>query len=128
VFSFTSPITFPGVASVIDVSGGVAGSAVATASGSDVHVSLTGILDNKRVTVSLANVNASGLYSSAAIAFLVGDADATRSVTSSDVVAIKARSGQSIDASTFHLDANASGAVTSSDILAAKGRLGLNTP
>ena len=60
--------------------------------------------------------------------FLVGDVNNTRSVNSSDISAVKARSGQTTSALNFMFDVNASGAINSSDISAVKARSGLVLP
>ena len=101
--------------------------ATSVASGKDVVVTLTGVPDNHRVTVTVSGVNgASG--GSASMGFLVGDVNNTRSVNSSDISGVKARSGQATTALNFMFDVNASGAINSSDISAVKARSGLVLP
>ena len=120
VFQFSGAAILPGTASVSPV--GSISSPVA--SGNEVSVALTSIPDNTRVTVSLTGVNGSQ-NASASLGFLVGDVNNTRSVNSSDISGVKARSGQPTDASNFKFDVNASGAINSSDISAVKARSGL---
>ncbi|MEQ1516937.1 MAG: dockerin type I domain-containing protein, partial [Usitatibacteraceae bacterium] len=128
VFQFDGPITSPGTLSVIDDNIAPVTGATSVASGNDIVVTLTALADNKRVTITLANVNGVGLDVSASLGFLVGDVNGSRSVTSSDISAVKSRSGQLTDASNFRFDLNASGAVNSSDILGVKARSGLAMP
>jgi hypothetical protein len=124
VFLFGIPITSPGTVNVIP-----AGSALPPViNGNNVEVTLSGIADNSRVTVALANINGVGANVAASIGFLVGDNDGSRSVDATDVSAIKALSGQAADNGNFRADLDLSGAITSSDILRAKGRLGLTIP
>lgn len=127
VFQFNSPIAFAGNATVTPV-----GSAATSFLGNEVTVTLTGIPDNQRVTVSLTGVSAvnGGTSSppSLVIGFAVGDINSTQSVNSSDISGVKARSGQATAAANFRYDVNMSGAVNSSDISAVKARSGTVLP
>lgn len=127
VFQFTSPITATGAATAVNGSGAPLSISSAIASGNEVLVTLTGAADNSRATVSLANVNGT-LNPLASIGFLIGDVNNTRSVNSSDISSVKARSGQTTDLTNFKFDVNASGAINSSDISAVKARLDLVLP
>ena len=60
--------------------------------------------------------------------FLIGDVNSSGSVNSSDITAVKARSGQVTDATNFRFDLDASGAVGSSDISMVKARSGWMLP
>ena len=91
-------------------------------------VTLTGVPDNRRTTIAVTNVNGTAFSPSAAMGFLVGDVNNTRSVNSSDISGVKARSGQTTTALNFKFDVNASGAINSSDISAVKARSGLTLP
>jgi VCBS repeat-containing protein len=128
VFRFGAPIVFTGVATAVDAASNPVGTATPVASGNDVVVTLAGIPDNSRATVTLTNVNDTGLNTSVSIGFLVGDVNNSRSVTATDILQVKGRSGQATDATNFRFDLNASGSITASDILAVKGRSGLVLP
>lgn len=128
VFQFDGAISSPGNLTVVDDNIVAVTGATAAASGNDVVVTLTGIADNKRVTITLTNVNGIGLDVSASLGFLVGDVNGTRSINSSDITAVKARSGLATDASNFRFDVNASGAINSSDISSVKARSGQLLP
>jgi YVTN family beta-propeller protein len=127
VFQFNVPVNSIGAASAIDGAGAPAGTVAATMAGSEAIVTLTGVPDNQRVTVSLTGVNGS-VNASASLGFLVGDVNNSRSVTATDILQVKGRSGQVTDATNFRFDLNASGSITASDILAVKGRSGLVLP
>ena len=127
VFQFTSPITATGTATAVNGSGAPLSISSAIASGNDVLVTLTGVADNSRATVSLAGVNGI-LNSSVSLGFLIGDVNNSRSVNSSDISSVKARSGQTTDVTNFKFDLNVSGAINSSDISAVKARSGLVLP
>ena len=123
VFQFNRQITAAGTVSTMPV-----GTATAMAIGYSVVVTLTNVADNQRATISLANVNASGVNAAASVGFLVGDVNNTRSVNSSDISGVKAHSGQVTSASNFRFDVDASGAIDFSDISAVKARSGLVLP
>ena len=127
VFQFTSPITATGVAAAVNGSGAPITIGAVTFLGNDVSVTLTGVAENSRATVSLVGVNAI-LNPSVSLGFLIGDVNNTRSVNSSDISSVKARSGQTTDLTNFKFDVNASGAINSSDISAVKARSGLVLP
>lgn len=127
VFQFNSPIALAGTATVTPV-----GAATASSLGNDVMVTLTGIPDNQRVTVSLTGVSAvnggAASASSLVIGFAAGDINNTRSVNSSDIAGVKARVGQTASATNFKFDANASGSIDSSDVSVVKARSGKVLP
>jgi hypothetical protein len=125
VFEFNSPITSLGGVSTVDSASATGiGSPMATFSGNEVTVTLTGsVLENKRLTVQLTGVNGT-LDTSVSLGFLVGDVNNSRSVTSADILPAKARSGLTTDLSNFIFDINANGSITSADILQIKGRSG----
>ena len=123
VFQFNAPISSPGTVSVAPI-----GAATATFLGNEVMVTLTNLPDNQRVTITLANVNSSVNPPATSVGFLVGDVNNTRSVNSSDISGVKARSGQTTTAANFKFDLNATGAINSSDISAVKARSGLTLP
>ena len=129
VFQFDETILSIGIASSTDAFG-PAGSVTAAITGAsnmptnnEVSVTLTGIPDNKRVLISLPQVNGV-LDVSASMGFLVGDVNSTRTTNSTDVSSVKARAGQSANSATFRFDLNASGAINASDISAVKVRSG----
>ncbi|MEQ1515050.1 MAG: putative Ig domain-containing protein [Usitatibacteraceae bacterium] len=99
VFQFSGPVTSVSGATAI----GVQGTAYATTSsftGSEVTVAVSNAPDNMSVTVSLTGVNGTQNFS-APVGFLIGDANTTGSVNSSDISGTKARSGQPTTASNF---------------------------
>lgn len=126
-FQFSSAINNAGTLSVLDAASLPIG-ATNGISGNDVIVTIPALADNKRITISLTGVNGILNPPAASIGFLVGDVDNTRSVNSSDISAVKARSGQTTTALNFRFDVNASGTVNSSDISAVKARSGLTLP
>jgi hypothetical protein len=127
VFQFNGAVTQPGFAGAVDSALFDIGTATANVNplaNNEVIVTLSGIPENKRVTVSLLNVNGIATPFSASLGFLVGDVNGNLSVNSSDISGVKARSGQVTDASNFRFDVNANGTINSSDISAVKARSG----
>lgn len=123
VFQFNYSVTTTGAVTVAPI-----GTAVPTILGNEVLVTLTGIPDNRRVIVTLTDVNGSVNPSPVSIGFLVGDTNNSRSVNSSDISSVKARVGQTITRANFKFDVNASGAIDSGDISAVKFRAGSTLP
>ena len=128
VFQFDELISSTGALAVVDNTLTAVSGAAATISGNDVVVTLSALADNKRVRITLTNVNGVGLNVTVSLGFLVGDVNNTLSVNSSDISSVKARSGQTTTASNFKFDLNATGAINSSDISAVKARSGLVLP
>ena len=126
VFQFNGPVTSVGAVSSPKASS--ATFAIPASPGNEVVVTLMGLLDNQRETVTLTNVNGAATNVSASMGFLVGDANNSRAVDAIDISAVKARSGQSTTALNFLFDVNASGAINSSVISAVKARLNLVLP
>ena len=121
VFQFDQMITIAGTATT------TSGAVTATAVGQEVWVTLTGVADNTRATISLSGVNGNGA-ANVSLGFLVGDVNNTRSVNSSDISSVKARSGHATTAANFLFDVSAGGAIYSSGISAVKARSGLGLP
>ena len=95
--------------------------------GNNILVTLTGVPDRSRASVSVSGINGTGT-AAVSLGFLVGDVNSTRSVNSSDVSAIKRRIGQTTNGSNFRLDVNGSGSVTNADLTAARSRAGTSLP
>ena len=128
VFQFDGPITSTGSLAVIDEMSATVASVTATFSGaapSDIVVTIPALPDNKRVNISLTNVNGVGLNVSASLGFRLGDTNNSGTVTAVDVSSVKARSGQSASTTNFQYDLNTTGAVTAADIAIIKARSGL---
>lgn len=129
VFHFDNTVTSVAAVTALDALASVAGNAVVSTSGNDAIVTLTNVADNKRLTVTLTGINGvPSATASASMGFLVGDLNNSRSVNSSDISGVKARSGQTTTSLNFLFDVDASGSVNSSDISAVKARSGLTLP
>ena len=129
VFTFNLPITQPGSASATDATPAAIGNiANITAQGNNVIVTLTGVPDRARATVTLTNVNGLANSFPVAIGFLVGDVTNNGVVNAGDIAAIKARQSAPLSTSTFRFDVNASGAITPQDVSMVKVRAGQALP
>lgn len=122
VFMFNNAVTAPGTPATTAGTAAIQGF-----SGNEVRVALSGVNDRSRATVSLTGVNGA-VDAQASLGFLVGDVSNTRSVTASDVAAVKARLGQATGTTTFRHDVNATGDISATDLAAVKARTGSVLP
>lgn len=127
-FQFNANVFSTGTVTAVDsVSGAVAGM-TATAAGNEVLVTLPGVPDVRRVTITLTNVNGVGVDARASVGFMVGDVNSTRAVNASDIAGIKARSNQAAGAANFRFDLNTTGGIDAADVSVAKARSGRVLP
>ena len=127
VFTFNDVIFAAGAATCVDAAAAPVGSVSVAAVGTTVEVTLTGVPDAKRVTVTLTGVNGT-LNASTSIGFLLGDVNNNYKVTSSDILSINGRIGQAANASNFQYDVNVSGNISSSDVNMVKAQSGQTLP
>lgn len=125
-------VTFPvavtlGSASVTSGTGSVQ---MATASGSEVTVNLTGVANAQTITLTLFAVNDGSRTADIplSISFLRGDLNASGTVNASDVGQSKASSGQALTTTNFRADVNASGAINATDVAIVKASSGTSLP
>ena len=123
VFKFNNAISTGVSATVVDTANSPVG-ALVNVSGTEVIVTMPSLVDAARVTISLRGVNGLPQLFSASVGFLVGDVSNSRSVSASDVSGVKARSGQTTNATNFKFDLNTSGSIDASDIMLVKARSG----
>ena len=128
VFQFNRAISLPGTAIATDASSSQVGMATTSISGNDVVVTLSGIADNQRITLTLSDVNGPGFTTAVALGFLVGDVNDSSSVNASDISAVKARANKPVDTANYRFDLNASGVIDGTDVSAAKARSGRTIP
>ncbi len=125
----THLIVFTFSGSVISVGGATTttGSVTTAIAGNEVRVTLSGVADAARTTVSVTGVNGSA-SASTAIGFLVGDLKSSRVVTAADTAAVKTNKGRTLDANNFLADIDASGAINDTDLAAVQSRAGRTLP
>ena len=98
------------------------------AQGSSVIVTLTGIPDKQRATITLSNVNSLAGNHPVSIGFLVGDVTNNGAVNAGDIAATKARVNQPVSMTTFRYDVNVSSTITPQDVSMVKARAGVVLP
>ena len=123
VFQFSASAILPASVTAVDPQGAAIGATSVQTIGTEVIVTLTGIPNNSRVTVSLRN-GATTVYASASVGFMLGDVDNSGDVDAADVSSVKSKSGYVANASNFFNDVGVSGAISASDISAVKSRIG----
>ena len=128
-FRFNQAIAQTGTATIVDAMGMPVGNvAGVSAQGSDVLVTLAGVPDRQRVTVTLSGVNGVVGNYPVSIGFLIGDVTGTGAVNAGDISAVKARVNVAVGLSTFRFDLNANGAITPQDVSMVKARAGVVLP
>jgi hypothetical protein len=127
VFTFNDVVSATGTATCVDAAASPVGSVSAVAVGTTVEVTLTGIPNAKRVTVTLTNVNGT-FTTSASIGFLVGDVNGSYSVTSSDILMVNGRVGQAVSSANFKHDLNADGSISLTDVNTVRAQSGQLLP
>ena len=128
VFKFDRAISPSGMTvQVLDATQMPIGIATISVEGNnDVVVTLNGVPDNQRATVTLAGVN--GVFdTTVSIGFLIGDINASRAVNSADILGVKAKSA-AVDQTNFRFDLNLSGTIDRADVSMAKARSGIVLP
>jgi len=123
IFQFNAAISSLGTVTALNSSGAAVGTVSQAISGDDVIVSLAGVPDNQRLTITLPSVNGS-LTATASMGFLVGDVNSNRAVNAVDVIVVKQRSGQPVRATNFQMDTDTSGYVDATDVTGVKARSG----
>jgi CSLREA domain-containing protein len=129
MLTFTNNVTI-GSASVTNGTGSVSGSP--SFSGNTMTVSLTGVTDVQKITVTLSNVTDSFAQvlpdTAVSMNMLIGDTSGNKTVNASDIGQTKGQSGTLVTAANFRTDVNANGSINASDIGLVKSRSGTFLP
>ena len=132
--NYTAVLTFdmPVNGGTATVTAGTGTASSVTFSGNDMIVSLTGVTDVQVITLTVNNVTSTGggTLTSASIdmGMIIGDTTGEGSVNSSDVSQTKARSGSTVDGTTFRSDVAVDGTINSSDVSTVKAKSGNAVP
>jgi len=128
VVTFDRPVTGAGGLDASDVA--VSGGSVAsvTADDGELTVALTGVPQADNLTVQFPGIvsvaNGAAVTQSLCFGVLRGDANADRTVNTSDYITVRGRIGLAVSAATFRSDVNADGAINTSDYVTIRGRIG----
>ncbi|HXM74961.1 MAG TPA: choice-of-anchor tandem repeat GloVer-containing protein, partial [Chthoniobacterales bacterium] len=114
VMTFAFPVTFTSAT----VSSGTGGVAVVLASGNQVFVNLTGVANAQKITVTLVAVNDGTNRGDVPVSMgvLLGDANASGRVDSTDVFQVRQQTLQNANSSNFRMDVDESGRIDSTDV------------
>jgi hypothetical protein len=126
--TFTAPVTVGGL-SIMSRDGLASGTR--TVNGAVVTVNLTGVVNAQTLGITFLNVNDGSAAGDVFVpmSVLVGDLNASGSVTASDIAQVKSLSGQPVTAANFRGDVNANGgAISSSDVGQVKAAAGTQLP
>ena len=112
VFTFDAPVT----SGQVTVTAGTATVGALTFSGNSLTAPLTGVTAAEIVTLHLQNINGDGLaHGDVPFGFLVGDADASRTVAKPDQTLVKGQANQPVTSANFREDINADGQIKATD-------------
>jgi hypothetical protein len=130
VFRFSAPVNSVIAVGAVDAAMAAIGSATPSFSGNDLIVTLTGVPDNVRLTVTASGVNGIiGLNAAHAVGFMVGDVSGSRKINAADIAAVKARQTADLNTGSNYLfDLNLSGTMSSADITIVKSASGREMP
>lgn len=133
VFKFAYPIT--AITTATASSTGGSPTVIGTAQGTNPNeyiVSLTNVPNAQRTTVTLTGLTDSQGNTSASVSgvldVLVGDVNASKSVTNADVTSVKTQVGAQAASENFRNDVNANGVVSNSDVTICKSQVGSTLP
>jgi hypothetical protein len=128
VFTFPSTVSLNAAAVMPEAgkSGSLAGQPIVSEDGRTITLNLTNISDLQTVVINLSGVNNGTNFNDVSVPMrvLVGDTNASGSVTASDIGQTKSRVGQTVAQTTFRSDVVANGAINTSDIALVKSRSG----
>jgi hypothetical protein len=127
VTTFAGNVTF-NTASVTSGAGTIAGS---TGNGTPaITVNLTGVTNGQTITITLAGVNDGTHTGHVAVQMgvLLGDANANKVVSNTDVAAVKAQVAAPVTQSNFRNDVNINGIVSNTDVSTTKAQVGTSLP
>jgi len=124
IFTFTSPLTSVGAASLTRGTGKVSSSAINSAERHQYIVNLTGVTNAQVITVSLTDVSDSGGNFSSAVSLsmgvLLGDVNGSGDVDSADVFLVRQQTLHTVTNSNFREDVDVSGDIDSADVFIAR--------
>ncbi|MFL6513687.1 MAG: hypothetical protein ACJ8M1_01545 [Chthoniobacterales bacterium] len=129
VFKFAAPIVSAGGATVTSKDN-MATADGPVVSGTEVAVNLHNVSNAQTVVVTLTNVNDGAHTGNVGVpmSVLLGDIDANRNVSGSDVNLCKSKVGATLSQSNFRTDVDVTGDVSGSDVNITKSKVGSGLP
>jgi len=125
VFIFDAPVT----SGQVTVLSGTATVGAITFSGNSMTAQLTGVTSAEIVTLHTQNINGDGQpHGDVPFGFLVGDADANRSVAKPDMTLVQGQLNQPVTSANFREDLNADGRIKTADVTVVKANKGHSIP
>jgi hypothetical protein len=131
-------LTFPTAVTVGNASvtpdpkapGATASVSSASVSGSKVTVNLTGVSNAQTITITLADVSDGTNTNDVSVpmGILLGDTNADRFVTDTDVNLTQSKVGQVVTKSTFREDVTVDGSIGSTDVQTVQSKVGTKLP
>jgi hypothetical protein len=93
-------------------------------------VNLTGVANTQSITVTLFGVKNTTTNGNVSVSMgvLVGDVNASKAVTNTDVAAVKVQVAAPVTSSNFRNDVNTNGVVSNTDVSATKSEVGTALP
>ena len=132
IFSFASTLTSVGNASVTSGTGSVASRNIDSSDAHRYIVNLTGVTNAQIITVRLTNVtDSTGSFTSfvpASMGVLIGDSSGNKTVSNTDVAAVKGQVSAPVTAANFRTDVNANGIVSNTDVSVTKAQVSTSLP
>jgi len=126
-FRFNNTATLPASVTVTDAMGAaIGGTPLVSASGFELLVTVPGIADRQRTTITLNGIGASTV--SVTMGFLLGDVSNSGVVTASDLSTLKVRRGLQANVINFRADLDVSGTIDAADLSAARASAGASLP
>jgi hypothetical protein len=125
-------VTFPGPIAVSNatVSSGTGSVSTFVVSANQVFVNLSGVANAQTITITLSGVNDGTNVADVSIPMgvLLGDVNANRVVSNTDVSLVKAQVTAPVVASNFREDVNANGVISNTDVSVTKAKVGTTLP
>ena len=132
VFAFANTFRRRPCASVTSGTGSVVSSNIDSNGAHNYIVKVSRVTNAQLTSVKLNNVaDSAGKVStavSASMGVLIGDINANRVVSNTDVAAVKAQVAAPVDSSNFRNDVNANGVISNTDVSVTKAQVGTTLP
>jgi hypothetical protein len=126
----TIVVTFPNPISAVASATCAGNSATTSISGNQVTVNCTGVPNAQTVAINLTGVNDGTSIGNVSIPMgvLLGDVNANKAVTNTDVSSVKGQVAAAVTSSNFRNDVSANGVISNTDVSVTKAQVGTTLP